>query len=94
LEVLESLKRTPGLLNTLRKEGFARVYRQRKGDALRCSDRLREKLLKILVKHKECAKETVSPPYKLRREREILPGGMRKCADARVCPSRRRRAYS
>jgi hypothetical protein len=72
------LKRTPGLLNTLRKEGFARVHRQRKGDALRCSGRLREKPSKILAECKECTEETVSPSYKLRRESEKLPGGHEK----------------
>jgi hypothetical protein len=37
------LRRIPELLNILRKEGFARVHRQRKGDALNLSIRLREK---------------------------------------------------
>ena len=55
------LKRIPGLLNTLRKEGFARVHRQRKGDALRCLDKIREKPSKILSECKECVKETVTP---------------------------------
>jgi hypothetical protein len=27
------------------------------------------------VEHKECAKDTVSPSYKLRRKRKKLPGG-------------------
>jgi hypothetical protein len=81
LEVLESLKRTPRLLNTPRKEGFARVHRKRKGDALICSNRLREKSSKSLVECKECIDETVSPPYKLRRESEKLPGGTRKSTE-------------
>jgi hypothetical protein len=55
------LKRTPELLNTLRKEGFARVHRKMNGDALRCSYRLREKSSKILVECKECTEETVIP---------------------------------
>jgi len=37
------------LLNILRKEGFGRFHHQRKGDALRCSDRPREKLSKLLT---------------------------------------------
>jgi hypothetical protein len=40
------LKRIPELLNILRKEGFARVHQQRKGNALSPSIRLREKPLK------------------------------------------------
>jgi hypothetical protein len=55
-------------LNTLRKEGFARVYRKRKGYALRCSSNLRETPLKILAERKECTEETVSPYYKLKGE--------------------------
>jgi hypothetical protein len=62
-------------LNTLRKEAFVRVHQQRKGDALRCSDRLREKPSKILVECKECAKETVSSYCKLKRKGEKFPGG-------------------
>jgi hypothetical protein len=69
------LKRIPELLNILRKEGFARVHRQRKGDALRCSNRLRENLSKRLAEHKEWAQETVSPSYKLRRKSNKFPGG-------------------
>ena len=56
------------MLNILRKEIFARVHQKRKGDALRCSDRLREKPSRSLVERKECAEETVSPCYKLRRK--------------------------
>jgi hypothetical protein len=40
------LKRILGLLNTVRKEGFARVHQQRKGDALNPSSRLGERSLK------------------------------------------------
>jgi hypothetical protein len=65
-------------LNTLRKEGFARVHRQRKGYALRPSGRLREKSSKILAERKECAKDIVSSPYKLRRKGIKLPGGKEK----------------
>jgi hypothetical protein len=66
------------LLNTLRKEGFARVHRQRKGDALRLPDRLREKPSKGLAERKECAKDTVSSSYKLRRKNVKFPGGHEK----------------
>jgi hypothetical protein len=38
-----TLRRLSELLNILRKEGFARVHRQRKGVALNLSIRLREK---------------------------------------------------
>jgi hypothetical protein len=65
-------------LNILREEGFARVHRKRKGDALRCSDRPREKPSKILSEHKECTQETISPSYKLRRKREKFLGGKEK----------------
>jgi hypothetical protein len=65
-------------LNTLRKEGFARVHRQRKGDALRPSGRLREKPSKILAERKECAKDIVSSSYKLRRKGIKFPGGKEK----------------
>jgi len=37
-----SIERNPGLLNTLRKEGFARVHRPRKGDALILLEGLRK----------------------------------------------------
>jgi hypothetical protein len=40
---VETLKRIPELLNIMRKEGFARVHRQRKGDALNICIKLREK---------------------------------------------------
>jgi hypothetical protein len=56
-----TLKRIPELLNILRKEGFARVHRQRKGDALNPSVKLREKSSKNGFEHKECVEETVSP---------------------------------
>jgi hypothetical protein len=69
------LKRIPGLLNTLRKEGFPRVHRQRKGDALNPSDRLREKSSKILVQRKECTEETVNSSYKSQEEEYNLSGG-------------------
>jgi hypothetical protein len=62
----------------VRKEGFERVHRKRKGDALKCSGRLREKPMKILAKCKECAGKTVSSYYKLRRKSEKLPGGHKK----------------
>jgi hypothetical protein len=65
-------------LNTLRKEGFARVHRQRKGDALRLPGRLREKSSKGLAERKECTKETVSSSYKLRRKGVKFPGGHEK----------------
>jgi hypothetical protein len=61
-------------LNTLRKEGFARVNRQRKGDALRLLDRIREKSSKGLAEHKECYKGVVILPYKLRRKGFKFPG--------------------
>jgi hypothetical protein len=38
-----SVERTLGFLNTLRKEGFARVHRPKKGDALILLKGLREK---------------------------------------------------
>ena len=69
------LKRTPELLDILRKEGFARVHRQRKGDALNPSVTLRENSSKNGVEHKECAKDIVIPYYKLRRKRKKLLGG-------------------
>jgi hypothetical protein len=72
------LKKTPGLLNTLRKEGFARVHRQRKGDALRLPGRLREKPSKRSAERKECAKDTVSSSYKLRRKSAKLSRGQEK----------------
>jgi hypothetical protein len=68
VESVGILKRIPGLLNTMRKEGFARVNRQRKGDALRCLDRLRENPSKILARCKECTKESVKPSYNLKRK--------------------------
>ena len=37
------VKTTLGFFTTTRKEGFARVHRPRKGDALRLLERLREK---------------------------------------------------
>jgi hypothetical protein len=78
VESVGILRRIPELLNILRKEGFARVHRQRKGDALNPSRRLREKSSNNLAKHKECTQDTVSPSYKLRRKREKLPGGHEK----------------
>ena len=72
------LKRIAGLLNTMRKEGFARVHQQRKGDALRPSGRLREKSLNILAEHKECTKDIVSSYYKLRRKGIKFLGGKEK----------------
>jgi hypothetical protein len=63
------------LLNTLRKEGFARVHRPRKGDALRLLEGLREKPSEGLAERKECTKDTVSSSYKLRRKGVKFPGG-------------------
>jgi hypothetical protein len=40
------LKKIPGFLNTMRKEGFERVHQQRKGDSLNPSGRLGERSLK------------------------------------------------
>jgi hypothetical protein len=60
------LRTIPKLLNILRKEGFARVHRQRKGDSLNLSRRLREKQSKIRVECKHCAQEIVIPYYKLK----------------------------
>jgi hypothetical protein len=65
-------------LNTLRKEGFARVHRQRKGDTLRLVEGLREKPSKILAENKECAKDTVSSSYKIRRKGIEFLGGHKK----------------
>jgi hypothetical protein len=48
------LRRIPELMNILRKEGFARVHRQRKWDALNLSIRPREKPSKNGVERKEC----------------------------------------
>jgi hypothetical protein len=59
----------------LRKEGFARVHQQRKGDALKLPFRLREKLSKCLAECKECTKGTVSLPYKIRRKGIKFLGG-------------------
>jgi hypothetical protein len=69
------LKRIPELLNILRKEGFARVHRQRKGDALNPSIKLREKSSKNGVEHKECTKDTVSSYYKSQEEEKKFPRG-------------------
>jgi hypothetical protein len=63
------------LLNNLRKEGFARVQRPRKGDSLRLLEGLREKPSKFLAKHKECNKDIVSSSYNLRRKGIKLPRG-------------------
>jgi hypothetical protein len=83
VESVGILKRIPGLLNTMRKEGFARVNRQRKGDALRCLDRLREKPSKILARCKECTKETVKPSYNLRRKSVSFQEGRRMFTEGR-----------
>jgi hypothetical protein len=69
-----SVERTPRLLNTLRKEGFARVHQQRKGDALILLEGLKEKPSEGLNEHKECTKDTVSSYYKLRRKSVKFPG--------------------
>jgi hypothetical protein len=73
-----TFKRIPELLNTLRKEGFARVHQRRKGDALKPSGMKRERSLNILVECKECAEGVVSPSYKLRRKSMKFPGGNEK----------------
>jgi hypothetical protein len=62
----------------LRKEGFSRVHRQRKGDSLRLPDGLREKSSKVLAQRKECTKDTVISSYKLRRKGSKFPGGREK----------------
>jgi hypothetical protein len=67
-----------GIKNTLRKEGFARVHRQRKEDALRPSGKLRKKSLKSLVECKECTKDILSSYYKLGRKAVKLSRGKEK----------------
>jgi hypothetical protein len=62
------IEKTLGLLNTLRKEGFARVHRPRKEYFLRLLEGLKEKSLEGLNEHKECTKDKVSSSYKLGRE--------------------------
>jgi hypothetical protein len=62
------IERIPWFLNTLRKEGFARVHRPRTGYSLILLEGLREKLSKdVNERCKECTKDTLSSSYKLKR---------------------------
>jgi hypothetical protein len=69
------VERIPGLFNTLRKEGFARVHRPRKRDSLRLMEGLMENPSEDLNEHKECTNDTVSSSYKLKRKGIKFPGG-------------------
>jgi hypothetical protein len=73
-----SIERTPGLLKTLRKEGFARVHRPRKGYSLMLLEGIRDKLPKHLVECKDCAKDKIISSYKLWRKGFKFPGGHQK----------------
>jgi hypothetical protein len=69
------LRRILELLNILRKEGFARVHRQRKEDALNISIRLRENLSKNGVErqvlHRDNCKSILQDQEE---EREVAKG--------------------